>query len=146
MHVLMSWLRHLTAPAWTTVWLTLTLEMRYFGKSHSGCIETRHVVIESLFNSSPPSAAFMRQWTRSAFVQIMTCHLIGAKPLSERMQPHCQLDPTEQAYVKFESKYKTFHSWKCIWRCRLRNGGHLCPGRGELKWYDMSNIVPTHGR
>ena len=27
--------------------------------------------------------------------------------------------------VKFLSKYKTFHSWKCIWKYRLRNGSHF---------------------
>ena len=27
--------------------------------------------------------------------------------------------------VKFESKYKTFYSWKCIWNFHLRNGGHF---------------------
>ena len=27
--------------------------------------------------------------------------------------------------MKFQSKYKTFHSRKCIWRYRLRNGGHF---------------------
>ena len=35
------------------------------------------------FNSSPPSAAYMRLWIRSALVQIMACHLFGAKPLSK---------------------------------------------------------------
>ena len=32
------------------------------------------------FNSSPPSAPYMRQWIGSALVQIMTCRLFGAKP------------------------------------------------------------------
>ena len=27
--------------------------------------------------------------------------------------------------MKFESKYKTFLSRKCIWKCRLRNGRHF---------------------
>ena len=30
-----------------------------------------------------PSAAYMRHWTGSALVQIMACHLFGAKPLSK---------------------------------------------------------------
>ena len=30
--------------------------------------------------------------------------------------------------MKFKSKYKTFHSWKCIWKYRLRNGGHFVQG------------------
>ena len=32
-----------------------------------------------------PSAAYMHQWFRSALVQIMACHLFGAKPLSKPM-------------------------------------------------------------
>ena len=64
-------------------------------------------------NSSPPSDPYMRQWIGSALVQIMACRLISAKPLSEPMLEYCYL---EQTSVKFESKYKTFHSWKCIWK------------------------------
>ena len=45
------------------------------------------------FNSSPPSAANMRQWIRSALLQIMAHHLIGAKPLSKPMPGYCWLDP-----------------------------------------------------
>ena len=39
--------------------------------------------------SSPPSATYMRQWTRTALVQIMACCLIGAKPLSEPVLEYC---------------------------------------------------------
>ena len=42
-----------------------------------------------LLNSFPPSATYMRQWIRSALVQIMACHLLGAKPLSVPMQGYC---------------------------------------------------------
>ena len=80
-------------------------------------------------DSSSPSAAYMHHWTGSALVQIMACRLIGAKPLSEPMLEYCYLDPYEQTSVKFESKYKTFHSWKCIWKCRLGNGGHFSRGQ-----------------
>ena len=31
--------------------------------------------------------------------------------------------------VKFKSRYKTFHSRKCIWKYRLRNGDHFVHGR-----------------
>ena len=27
--------------------------------------------------------------------------------------------------VKFKSKFKHFHSRKCVWKCRLRNAGHF---------------------
>ena len=48
---------------------------------------------ERWVNSSPPSAAYMRQWTESALVQIMAGRLFGAKPLSKPMLLYCQLDP-----------------------------------------------------
>ena len=44
-------------------------------------------------NSSPPSAAYMRQCLEPALVQIMACRLFGAKPLSKPMLGYCQLDP-----------------------------------------------------
>ena len=45
------------------------------------------------FNSSPPSAAYMRRWTGSALVEVMACRRFGAKPLLEPMLAYCQLDP-----------------------------------------------------
>ena len=56
-------------------------------------------------NSSPPSAAYMSRCIGSALVQIMACRLFGAKPLSEPVLSHSQLDPQEQTSVKFESKH-----------------------------------------
>ena len=44
-------------------------------------------------NSSPPSAAYVRQWIRSVLVQILACHLFCAKPSSEQMLECCYLDP-----------------------------------------------------
>ena len=79
-------------------------------------------------NSSPHSAANMHQWIGSALVQIMACHLFSAKPLSKPMLSYYQLDPQEQTSVKFQSKYKPFHSQKCIWKYHLRNGGHFVQG------------------
>ena len=43
--------------------------------------------------SSPPSDAYMCQWTGSTLVQIMACRLFGAKPLHEQTLTYCQLDP-----------------------------------------------------
>ena len=31
----------------------------------------------------------------------------------------------KKTFVKFESKYKTFHSWQCVSFCRLRSGSHF---------------------
>ena len=38
----------------------------------------------------------------------MACSLLGAKPLPERMQIYCQLDPLEQISVIFELEYNKF--------------------------------------
>ena len=40
-------------------------------------------------NSSPPSAAYMRQWTVSVLVQIMACRRFDAKPLTEPTLTYC---------------------------------------------------------
>ena len=79
-------------------------------------------------NSFPPRVAPMRQWIGSPLVHIMACRLFGAKSLSKPMLGNCQLDPSEQISVKFQSKCKYFHSRKCIWQYRLRNGSHLFQG------------------
>ena len=71
----------------------------------------------------------MRRWTGPALVQVMVCRLSGAKPLPESVLTYCQLDPWERTSMKFESKYKIFHSWNCAWICRLRNSDHVVQGR-----------------
>ena len=43
-------------------------------------------------NTSPPSAAYMRQWIGSAIVQIMVCRLFGTKSLSKPTLGYCQWD------------------------------------------------------
>ena len=56
------------------------------------------------------------QWVGTTLVQIMACCLFGTKPLSE-------------------PKYKTLHSWKCIWKHCLRHCGHFVQ-------VEMSNFKP----
>ena len=55
-------------------------------------------LLENIFNSSPPSAAYMRQWTGSSLVQVMACRLFGAAPLSEPILAYCQLDSSLGTY------------------------------------------------
>ena len=89
-------------------------------------IEIRNVFYTISVNSSPPSAAYVRQWIESALVHIMACRLSGAKKLSSKaMLGYCQFDPWEQNSVKYQSKYKNFHSRKCFGKYRLRP---FCPG------------------
>ena len=43
--------------------------------------------------------------------------------------------------VKFEWEYHDFHSWNCIWKCRLRNGGPFCLGLNVLThWGRVTHI------
>ena len=84
-------------------------------------------------NSSPPSAAHMRQWTGSALVQVMALRLFGTKPFPEPMLAYCRLDSWKQISVKIKSIFHLFHSRKCIWYCHLPKWRPLCPGGDDLK-------------
>ena len=98
------------------------------------------ILLIGSINSSPPGAAYMHQWIWWAVVQIMAHRLFGAEPLSKPVLGYCQLDPQEQTSMIFESKYKAFHSRKCIWKHCLRNGGHFVRGR----WVD--DFVPSRNK
>ena len=91
--------------------------------------EARHVL--TVINSSPPSAAYMRQWTGPSLVQVMACCLFGTKPLPEPMLAYCQLDSWERISVTFESEFYHFHSRICIWKSRLPKWRPCCPGGGD---------------
>ena len=65
------------------------------------CQNEIHIFLQHNFNSSPPSAAYMRQWTRPSLVQVMACRLFGVKPLPEPILAYCQLDCWQQISVKF---------------------------------------------
>ena len=58
---------------------------------------------------------------RPVLVQIMACRLLGGKPSSEQMLAY----------------------WKCVWKCRLRNGGHFVSASMYLKSppYVLSHAV-----
>ena len=106
--------------------------VQFFAFQNAGSVWSSCVV-----DSSPPSGAYMRRWTGSALAQVMVCRLFGAKPLPEPMLTYSQFDPLGKTSVKFESKYKTFHSRKCIWKYRLRNVGHFVHGR----WVNVPLVV-----
>ena len=64
----------------------------------------------TIFNSSPHSAAYMRLWFGSTFVQIMANYLL--EPLGNKCQ--CYLNRNSNIFIN-----------KCIWKCRQRNGDHF---------------------
>ena len=72
--------------------------------------------------ASMTKSSYIHQYNIPTLVQIMACRLFSTKPISEPMLAYCQLDPWEQSSVKFLSKFKYFHSRKCVWEC-LENGG-----------------------
>ena len=74
----------------------------------------------------------------------MACRLFGAKPLPEPVLTYCQVDPCEQTSVKFESKCKTFQSWKCIRKCGLQKGGHFVRGEMSQLFVNGSEIFIIH--
>ena len=84
--------------------------------------------IKLTINSSPPSAAYMRQWAGSALVQVMACRVLDAKPLPEPMLTYCQLDSWQHILVKFESEFYHFHSRKNAIENVCQTGGHLVQG------------------
>ena len=45
---------------------------------------------------TPPSAAYMRQWTGSPLVQLIACGLLGTNLSPETMLPYCQLNLWEK--------------------------------------------------
>ena len=96
-------------------------------------------------DSSPPSAAYMRQWYGSSLVQVMACRLFGAKPLPEPMLPYCQLDSWEHISVELVSEFYHFCSRKCNWYCRLPKQLPFCPGG---RWVNMHGRIwmITYGR
>ena len=73
-----------------------SVKWRAFYHSRDELVINRISVYHQWVNSSPPSAAYMRQWIGSALVQIMAWRLIGIKPLSKPMLGYCQLDPSVQ--------------------------------------------------
>ena len=90
-------------------------------------------VLPHSINLLRPSDAYMRQYNITKLLQIMAYRLFAAKPLSEAMLPCCQLDPMEHISVKFYSKFKSFHSRKCTWKCCLGNGSNFVSASINLR-------------
>ena len=94
---------------------------------------------------TPPSSdTYMRQWIGSVLVQIMACRSFGAKPSSEPMLGYCQFDPKEQTSVKFPSKYKTFHSRKCIWKYHFCDMAVILSTGRWVKCFIGNDSIPVH--
>ena len=67
----------------------------------------------------PPSDAYVFQYLTNSgsdngLAQIMACHLLVVKPLSDTRLAWYRLNHLEQISVQFESKYNNFHTRWCI--------------------------------
>ena len=74
---------------------------------------------------SPPSAAYMPQWTGSSMFQVKACRLFSTKPLPEPILAECQLDSLEQISVIFKSEFYHFLSINAFQNVVCQNGGHF---------------------
>ena len=68
-----------------------------------------------------PDEACMRQRTGSAFVLVMACGLLGAKPLPEPLLIRCQLDDEELNSAKI---YEKSHLLLCLSMDTVTYGAH----------------------
>ena len=100
-------------------------------------------------NSSPPSAAYMRQWIGSAMFQIMACRLFGAKSLSKPMLGYCQLDEFGPLWTNFSEiliKMQNFSFTKMHLKILSAKWRPFCPGGDELTKFSMTRVKPIHRR
>ena len=81
-----------TVPERNFIWSAHELNLKYVFGDYTFKMTTTSLR-RKWVNSSPPSAAYMRQWIESALVQIIACRLFGAKPLSKPMLGYCQFTP-----------------------------------------------------
>ena len=68
------------------------------------------------FNSSPPTAACLRQWTGSGLVQVMACRRTGDKPLPEPNAGLLSIGLLRTNLSEFESKFYHFSYNKMDWK------------------------------
>ena len=100
-----------------------------------------HMLKWNCFNSLRSSDSYMHHRPWPSLVQIMACRLFGAKPLSELMLYHCQLDLWEQTSVKMYSKLRHFHSRKCIWKWHLENVIHFISASVYEFWWNLHDCL-----
>ena len=92
------------------------------------------------FNSSPPSAAYMRQWIRSALVQIMVCRLFGAKPLSNQCWVIVNWNLRNKLQWNFD-QIKNLSFMKMRLQISSAKWLPFCPGGDELMDHGINSLM-----
>ena len=83
-------------------------------------------------NSSPPSAAYMRQWIGSALAQIMACRLFGTKPLSKPILVYCHLTLRKKTFSETLFKRQNLSFTKMHMKISSAKWPPFCSGGDEL--------------
>ena len=85
--------------------------------------------------NSLPSAAYMRQWTGSALVQMMVCRLFGTKQLSKPVLGHYILNIGNKLQWFFNQNTNFSLTEMHLKKIICQNGGHF--GQGEINWQNL---------
>ena len=83
-------------------------------------------------NLSPPSAAYIHQWTRSALVQVTACRQTSDKPLPEPMLTYCELDSWLQIQWKSNRNSIIFIQENAFEIVVCQSGIHFVQGKMTL--------------
>ena len=116
--VLVEILQSCTKPSICMCWCVMVLIFQNFIRNYYAP-ETMFLVVWLLITwesdisnpsvkSSPPGATYMHWWTGSALVQLMACHLFGAKPLPDPILTYCQLDLRNKLQWNFNQNTNLF--------------------------------------
>ena len=110
--------------------------------SYPFCDQRAH--LNDCLDSSPLSAAYMRQWFWSAYVQIMACHIFGAKPLSKPMLAYW---PLRTHFSEIWIEIQTFSFMKMNLKISPVKRGHFVQGEmmfdkmsGSYEWEDAVHL------
>ena len=98
------------------------------------------------FKSSPPNAAYMRQWIGSVLSQVMACRLSDTKPLSKSMLVYGQLNKLQW---NFNQNTKLFIHEKASENIICETVAILSRGRwvkGQCSYLESKcSIIPRSG-
>ena len=103
MHLLSFWMKYTIWAQWLRI-LTLWLVLEPLQVFHLALCKFMSFKIQSLW----PSEANMRQWSARALIHIITCRLLGTKPISAPMMAYYQFGAKEQTSVCLQPQYNKF--------------------------------------
>ena len=96
---------------------------------------TSKLGVTGFCEGNPPVTGEFPSQNASNAENVSVWRLFSAKPLPDANAKLLFIGPSGRNFSEIRSKYKTFHSRKCILKCHLRSGGHFVQGeRVKLPW------------